>query len=60
MANAIVEHCSNVSFHDRILNTIPYFFMAMDNAMHGTTIKTTYQNKIMHINQERFLIPIGN
>ncbi len=34
--------------------------MAMDNAMHGTTIKTTYQNKTMPINEKGYPIPIGN
>jgi hypothetical protein len=34
--------------------------MAMDNAMHGTTTKTTYQNKTMPINEEGYPIPIGN
>ncbi len=60
MANTIVEHCNNVSFHDGIANIVPYFFMAMDNVMHGTTTKTTYQNKTMPINEKGYPIPIGN
>jgi hypothetical protein len=34
--------------------------MAMDNVMHGTTTRVTYQNKTMPINEEGYLIPIGN
>jgi hypothetical protein len=34
--------------------------MAMETTMHGTTTRATYQNKTMPINEEGYLIPIGN
>jgi hypothetical protein len=34
--------------------------MAMDNVMHGTTTKSTYQNKTMPINEKGYPITIGN
>ncbi len=60
MVDTTSEQYNNISFHDAVVDIIPQFFTTIQNVMYGKTIETTYHIRFVHVNEEGYLISIGN